>query len=83
VSSILTEVVFPLTEMGKEVAASLVMIVPVYMLTQVVSPSAVTTVGIVVAGAAVYLIVIVRISSRIRSKLLSLLPKRYQYEWLS
>jgi len=83
VSSILTEVVFPLTEMGKEVAASLVMIVPVYMLTQVVSASAVTTVGIVVAGAAVYLIVVVRISSRIRSKLLSLLPKRYQYEWLS
>ena len=59
------------------------MVVPVYLLTQVVSASTVTTVGIVFAGAAVYLIVVVRISSRIRSNLLSLLPGRYQYEWLS
>jgi O-antigen/teichoic acid export membrane protein len=83
VNTVLSKVVFPMKEVGKEIVASLVMVVPVYLLTQVVSASTVTTVGIVFAGAAVYLIVVVRISSRIRSNLLSLLPGRYQYEWLS
>jgi sensor histidine kinase YesM len=74
--------VLPLTEMGKQLVASLVMITPVYMLTQVVSASAVTTVGIVFVGAAVYILAIVRLSTRIRSNLLSLLPEGYQYERL-
>jgi O-antigen/teichoic acid export membrane protein len=82
VSSILSEMVLPLTEMGKQLVASLVMITPVYMLTQVVSASAVTTVGIVFVGAAVYILAIVRLSTRIRSNLLSLLPEGYQYERL-
>lgn len=80
VNSVLSEVVFPLTEMGKEVVASLVMVVPVYLLTQAVSTRAVTTVGIVFVGAAVYTLVIVRLSPRIRSNLLSLLPERYSFD---
>lgn len=82
VNRVLTEVVFPMREIGEEIVASLVMIVPVYILTQAVSASEITTVGIVFIGAAVYIAVILVISSRIRSNLLSLLPERHQYDLL-
>jgi len=79
VSSVLSEVVFPVGEISKEVTASIVMLVPVSVLTQMISTSAVTTVGIAFVGAVVYITVMLGISSRIRSNLLSLLPKRFQF----
>jgi O-antigen/teichoic acid export membrane protein len=81
VNTLLSGIVFPITEIGKEIAASVVMIVPVYLLTQAVPASEVTTVGIVFIGAAVYTVIILEISPRIRSNLLSLLPERYRYDW--
>jgi O-antigen/teichoic acid export membrane protein len=81
VTTLLSGIVFPTTEVAKEIAASVVMIVPVYLLTQVVPSSEVTTVGIVFMGAAVYTVVILEISPRIRSNLLSLLPERHRYDW--
>jgi O-antigen/teichoic acid export membrane protein len=79
VSSVLSEVVFPVGEISKEVTASIVMLVPVSVLTQMISTSAVTTVGIAFVGAVVYITIMLGISSRIRSNLLSLLPKRFQF----
>lgn len=75
VDRIFSGVVVPIKEMRNEIAASLVMILPVYALTRVVPPGEVSTVGIVFLGAAVYTIAILGISPRIRSNLLTLLPR--------
>jgi O-antigen/teichoic acid export membrane protein len=75
VDRILSSFVVPTREVGNEIAASVVMIVPVYALTRVIPAGEVTTVAIVFLGATVYTIVILGISPRIRSNLLTLLPR--------
>jgi O-antigen/teichoic acid export membrane protein len=75
VSGVLSKVVVPVREIGKEIFASLIMVAPVYVLAQAIPANPITTVGIVFAGAAVYGVVILGISPRIRSHLMSLLPQ--------
>jgi len=81
VDRVLPQTVVPMREVGNEVVASVIMVVPVYALTRIISSNPVTTggivttVGIVFIGAGVYIAVILGISPRIRSNLLALLPQ--------
>lgn len=75
VSGVLSKVVVPVREIGKQVIAGLIMVAPVYVLARAIPVNPITTVAVVFAGAAVYGVVILGISPRIRSHLMSLLPQ--------
>lgn len=74
--SILERVTIPFREIGFEIVASVVMVLVVLWMTSVVPRSRYATVGIVLLAAAVYTLVLLALSNRIRAKIRSLLPRR-------